>query len=124
MRRHTFISRLPLRRKLMLIIMGTSMLGLLLAAGFFGLYERYRVRLSMVHDLAALSQLIGGEDYIGQGWRMLVECLSVGRAITLPSTASGNGRVVRLKGVVTRCAKRSGTVAIRSECPSTSPSAT
>lgn len=36
-----------------------------------------------------LSQLIGGEDYIGQGWRMLVECLSVGRAITLPSTSSG-----------------------------------
>ncbi len=36
-----------------------------------------------------LSQLIGGEDFIGQGWRMLVECLSVGRAITLPSTSSG-----------------------------------
>jgi len=36
-----------------------------------------------------LSALIGGEQYIGQGWRMLVECLSVGRAITLPSTASG-----------------------------------
>src|SRR5204863_293815 len=30
-----------------------------------------------------LSQLIGGEDYIGHGWRMLVECLSVGRSITL-----------------------------------------
>ncbi|HNV85117.1 MAG TPA: acyl-CoA dehydrogenase family protein, partial [Arenimonas sp.] len=36
-----------------------------------------------------LSQLIGGEDYIGHGWRMLVECLSVGRAITLPSTSTG-----------------------------------
>ena len=33
-----------------------------------------------------LSQLIGGEDYVGQGWRMLVECLSIGRSITLPST--------------------------------------
>ncbi|KFN50949.1 acyl-CoA dehydrogenase [Arenimonas composti] len=40
-----------------------------------------------------LSQLIGGEDYIGQGWRMLVECLSVGRAITLPSTASGASKI-------------------------------
>jgi len=39
-----------------------------------------------------LSQLIGGEDYIGEGWRMLVECLSVGRAITLPSTASGGSK--------------------------------
>ena len=25
----------------------------------------------------------------GQGWRMLMECLSVGRGITLPSNASG-----------------------------------
>ncbi len=40
-----------------------------------------------------LSQLIGGEDYIGHGWRMLVECLSVGRAITLPSTSSGAAKV-------------------------------
>jgi acyl-CoA dehydrogenase len=36
-----------------------------------------------------LSQLIGGEKMAGQGWRMLVECLSVGRGITLPSNASG-----------------------------------
>ncbi|MEZ5545872.1 MAG: acyl-CoA dehydrogenase [Lysobacteraceae bacterium] len=45
-----------------------------------------------------LSALIGGEEYIGQGWRMLVECLSVGRAITLPSTASG---AMRLGALVT-----------------------
>ncbi len=36
-----------------------------------------------------LSQLIGGEKMAGQGWRMLVECLSVGRGITLPSNAAG-----------------------------------
>ncbi|TAK40094.1 MAG: acyl-CoA dehydrogenase [Lysobacteraceae bacterium] len=36
-----------------------------------------------------LSQLIGGEDYAGKGWQMLMECLSIGRSITLPSTASG-----------------------------------
>jgi acyl-CoA dehydrogenase len=40
-----------------------------------------------------LSQLIGGEDYVGHGWRMLVECLSVGRAITLPSTSSGASKL-------------------------------
>lgn len=40
-----------------------------------------------------LSQLIGGADMAGQGWRMLIECLSVGRAITLPSTASGGVRI-------------------------------
>ncbi len=36
-----------------------------------------------------LHYLIGGVDYAGQGWRMLVECLSVGRAISLPSSAAG-----------------------------------
>jgi acyl-CoA dehydrogenase len=29
--------------------------------------------------------LIGGTDYAGQGWRMLMECLSTGRAISLPA---------------------------------------
>ena len=40
-----------------------------------------------------LSQLIGGEDYAGKGWRMLMECLSIGRSITLPSTASGGSKM-------------------------------
>jgi len=39
-----------------------------------------------------LSQLIGGEAYAGKGWQMLVECLSIGRSITLPSTASGGSK--------------------------------
>lgn len=33
--------------------------------------------------------IIGGPDMAGQGWRMLVECLSTGRAISLPSTVIG-----------------------------------
>ncbi|PPK50716.1 acyl-CoA dehydrogenase [Marinobacter persicus] len=36
-----------------------------------------------------LDYIIGGKDMAGQGWRMLVECLSVGRCITLPSGAAG-----------------------------------
>ncbi|WP_193091448.1 acyl-CoA dehydrogenase [Halomonas colorata] len=39
-----------------------------------------------------LDTIIGGEDMIGQGWRMLVECLSIGRCITLPSGATGTAR--------------------------------
>ncbi|MCK0768273.1 acyl-CoA dehydrogenase [Chromohalobacter canadensis] len=39
-----------------------------------------------------LDWIIGGTEMAGQGWRMLVECLSVGRCITLPSGASGIGR--------------------------------
>ena len=40
-----------------------------------------------------LSQLIGGPEYAGQGWRMLMENLSIGRSITLPSTASGGAKM-------------------------------
>lgn len=38
-----------------------------------------------------MEYLIGGVEMAGQGWRMLVECLSVGRCITLPSAAAGLG---------------------------------
>ncbi|ENM5737245.1 acyl-CoA dehydrogenase FadE [Vibrio mimicus] len=36
-----------------------------------------------------LDFIIGGPKMAGQGWRMLVECLSVGRGITLPSNSTG-----------------------------------
>ncbi len=36
-----------------------------------------------------LDFIIGGPEMAGQGWRMLVECLSVGRGITLPSNSAG-----------------------------------
>ena len=39
-----------------------------------------------------LDAIIGGEKMAGKGWKMLVELLSVGRAITLPSTAAGGGQ--------------------------------
>lgn len=41
-----------------------------------------------------LSYIIGGQDMVGQGWRMLVECLSVGRCITLPSISNSIGKNV------------------------------
>lgn len=43
-----------------------------------------------------LSWIIGGEEMAGHGWRMLVECLSTGRAISLPSSSVGASRVATL----------------------------
>ena len=43
-----------------------------------------------------LDYLLGGTERIGQGWRMLVECLSVGRAISLPSSATGGSKTAAL----------------------------
>lgn len=40
----------------------------------------------------SMDAIIGGPDMAGQGWRMLMECLSAGRAISLPSSASGGAQ--------------------------------
>ncbi len=38
--------------------------------------------------------IIGGASMAGEGWRMLVECLSCGRAISLPSSAAGGSKIL------------------------------
>ena len=43
-----------------------------------------------------LDTLVGGIDKAGQGWRMLIELLAVGRAITLPSSSSGGAKLAAL----------------------------
>ncbi|WP_434996616.1 acyl-CoA dehydrogenase [Vibrio scophthalmi] len=37
--------------------------------------------------------LIGGQEYAGKGWRMLVECLSAGRGISLPALGTAIGHL-------------------------------
>lgn len=37
--------------------------------------------------------VIGGQERVGQGWRMLMHCLSAGRAISLPAQAVAGGKV-------------------------------
>jgi acyl-CoA dehydrogenase len=43
-----------------------------------------------------MEYLIGGIDMAGHGWKMLMECLSAGRAISLPSSASGGAQTAAL----------------------------
>lgn len=40
-----------------------------------------------------LDQVIGGEENIGNGWKMLMECLSAGRGVSLPATANASSKV-------------------------------
>ena len=37
--------------------------------------------------------VIGGREYAGQGWRMLMECLAAGRSISLPSSSAGAAKL-------------------------------
>lgn len=39
-----------------------------------------------------VEQVIGGGEKIGEGWKMLMECLSVGRGVSLPAAASGSSK--------------------------------
>jgi acyl-CoA dehydrogenase len=43
-----------------------------------------------------MSQVIGGQDMLGKGWTMLLECLSIGRSISLPALATGAGKLASL----------------------------
>ena len=43
-----------------------------------------------------LEFIIGGHEMAGRGWQMLVECLSVGRGITLPSNSAGGIKTLAL----------------------------
>ncbi|MGA9852512.1 MAG: acyl-CoA dehydrogenase [Gammaproteobacteria bacterium] len=50
-----------------------------------------------------VESIIGGMKMAGQGWRMLMECLGAGRAISLPSNTTGGARLaVYATGAYTR----------------------
>ena len=45
------------------------------------------------HDVfIPIDWVIGGEKLVGQGWRMLMECLAAGRSISLPSSAAAGAK--------------------------------
>ena len=47
------------------------------------------------HDVfIPMDWVIGGQAYVGQGWRMLMNCLSDGRALSLPALSTAAGKFV------------------------------
>ncbi len=55
----------------------------------------------------SIEQIIGGPQYAGKGWSMLMECLSVGRCISLPALSTGSAKLVcRLAGAYSRLRKQ------------------
>jgi acyl-CoA dehydrogenase len=45
-----------------------------------------------------LEWVIGGPGRIGQGWRMLTQCLAAGRAISLPAVGAAGGKMAAVMG--------------------------
>ncbi|MEO0487525.1 MAG: acyl-CoA dehydrogenase [Pseudomonadota bacterium] len=56
-----------------------------------------------------MEYVIGGQDRVGQGWRMLMNCLSVGRAISLPASGTAGAKsMLRHTTAYTRIRKQFG----------------
>lgn len=54
-----------------------------------------------------LDWIIGGPQMAGNGWRMLMECLSIGRAISLPALSTACGKAIyRFTGAYSRIRKQ------------------
>ena len=60
--------------------------------------------------------VIGGAERVGQGWRMLMDCLSAGRAISLPaSSAAGAKSILRMTSAYSFIRKQFGLPLARME---------
>jgi acyl-CoA dehydrogenase len=46
------------------------------------------------HLKIPVSSSIGGHTTIGHGWKMLMECLAVGRGVSLPATANASSKLI------------------------------
>ncbi len=54
--------------------------------------------------------IIGGEAMVGQGWRMLMECLAVGRSLSLPAIGTSVGALsYRMTGAYAKVRQQFGT---------------
>jgi acyl-CoA dehydrogenase len=63
-----------------------------------------------------MDYVIGGQAMAGQGWRMLMECLAAGRAISLPSTATAGAKaMLRFSSAYGRIRKQFGLPVARME---------
>jgi acyl-CoA dehydrogenase len=43
-----------------------------------------------------LDYVIGGKEYVGEGWKMLMNCLAAGRSISLPALSAATGKMSAL----------------------------
>ena len=58
----------------------------------FGRRVPERARTGASDVFIPMDWVIGGEKMVGQGWRMLMECLAAGRAISLPSSSAAGAK--------------------------------
>ena len=59
--------------------------------------------------IVGVDKIIGGPEWAGKGWQMLMECLAAGRAISLPALSSGSSKLTaRVAGAYSEVRKQFG----------------
>jgi acyl-CoA dehydrogenase len=91
-----------------LALVPTHLPGLSIGTRHFPLNSAFQVGPTWGKDVfIPLDRIIGGPERAGQGWRMLMECLAVGRSISLPALSVGSGKLSgRVIGAYSRVRKQ------------------
>jgi acyl-CoA dehydrogenase len=77
-----------------LALIPTNTPGIDIGSRHFPLNQAFMNGPNRGHDVfIPLDWIIGGRARIGQGWRMLMECLADGRSISLPALSTGAGKL-------------------------------
>ena len=77
-----------------LALIPTNTPGIDIGSRHFPLNQAFMNGPNRGHDVfIPIDWIIGGQEQIGQGWRMLMECLADGRAISLPALSTGAGKL-------------------------------
>ncbi len=81
-------------RGITLALIPTDTPGVEIGARHFPLNQSFMNGPNRGHDVfIPLDYVIGGKDCVGQGWRMLMECLADGRSISLPALSTGAAKL-------------------------------
>ena len=69
----------------------------------------YNSVISGTDVVVGVDQIIGGAEWAGKGWQMLMECLAVGRSLSLPAQGTGMSKLVaRTAGAYAELRKQFG----------------
>jgi acyl-CoA dehydrogenase len=95
-------------RGITLALIPTNTPGVILGRRHFPLNSAFQNGPTSGKDVfIPMDYIIGGQERIGQGWRMLMESLAAGRSISLPASASGGVKLaVRTSGAYGRVRKQ------------------
>ncbi|RMH42304.1 MAG: acyl-CoA dehydrogenase [Gammaproteobacteria bacterium] len=101
----------PGDRGITLFLIPTNLPGVQIGRRHYPMYQAFMNGPTQGQDVfVPLDHIIGGVDYAGKGWQMLMECLAAGRSISLPALGTASGKMAyRLTGAYAAIRQQFGT---------------